>query len=77
MRLKFNKKKKTHTTHKHVEHDNEDRIYEENVIHDHQDKDGKIIFLHKNITPTWLISELNRRFGCNKNRESKCGGLPA
>lgn len=50
---------------------------EESLITNRCDEDGKIIFLNENVTPNWLIAELNNRFRCDKNRGSKYRGLPA
>lgn len=41
----------------------------------HIDPDGKIIFLNKTITPTWLIEKLNNHFLSERNEGMKCQGL--
>jgi hypothetical protein len=69
-------KKKMKKKHEPLHHD--DAVIEDlKVIHEETERDGKIIFLHKHITPSWLIAELNSRFRPNKDKGSKCGILPA
>jgi hypothetical protein len=59
---------------KYIENSNELKVEDELVIN-HDDPEGEIIFLNKTITPGWLVNKLNNQFIFDMNEDVKCRDL--